>query len=150
MSLTFARESAADVIAEALPLMHAHWAEVAYDDRPYDPYVAGYLAIDKVGGMRLFTARDEGGKLVGYVCFTVAPCMNHQTEIHAHEVGTYLAPDARRGGAASAFLEHAQAALVAEGVKEIHYRVPTKHPTLGKILMRRGFTHDDNEFVRRY
>lgn len=147
--MIFAREAAANVIDEALPLMYAHWAEVAYDDRPFDPYVAGYLTLDRVGGMRLFTAREDG-VLVGYICFTVAPCMNHQTEIHAHEAGTYLLPTARRGGAAQAFLDHAQAALVAEGVREIHYRVPTKHPTLGKILMRRGFTHDDSEFVRRF
>lgn len=147
--MIFARETAANTIDEALPLMRAHWDEVAYDAKPFDPFVAGYLALDAAGAMRLYTARVDG-KLVGYVCFTVAPCMNHQTEIHAHEAGTYLAPEARKGGAARAFLEHAEAALVAEGVREIHYRVPTRHMTLGKILMRRGFTHDDNEFVRRF
>lgn len=147
--MIFAQETAAAALDEALPLMRAHWDEVAYDDRPFDPYLAGYLAIESAGGLRVFTAR-EGGRLMGYIAFAVAPCMNHQTEIHANEAGTYLAPEARRGSTARLFLDYADAKLVAEGVKEIHYRVPTKHPTLGKILMRRGFTHDDSEFVRRF
>jgi L-amino acid N-acyltransferase YncA len=146
----FQREAAKDALEEILPLMQAHWAEIAYDDTPFDPDTDAYVMADAGGLLRLFVARDEGGRIAGYVAFLVAKSLNHRTLKHAHETGVFLRKTARRGRLAFQLLDYADAALVGEGVRAIHYTAPKEHPGLGNILARRGYKQEETIWVRRF
>ena len=149
--ITYQREQANLVVQDIVPLMHEHWTEIAYSqhEAPYDPDIDAFLRLDAAGALRLFTARDDGD-LVGYACYMVFQSLNHRTERHANESGVFIHPGWRRGLTAWRMLKHADGELVREGIKAIHYNVPRAHPTLGVLLERRGYSHSDDGFVRRF
>lgn len=147
--ISYQREPAEMTLPDLMPLMHKHWAEVAYCADPFDPDTDAYLALERAGLLRLFTVRDDGW-LVGYVCYILGPAVNQRTKLVANECGMFVLKEARKGRIALRLLDFAEGVLVAEQVREVHYAVPKEHPGLGIILARRGAQHEDSIYVRRF
>ena len=60
-SLSFAVEHFDDVIVEAEPLLAEHWREIAvHQDVPLKPSYLFYRKMDKMGALKIFTARRGG------------------------------------------------------------------------------------------
>ena len=70
--MKFQRQKAQDVFKEMIPLLEAHWQEIAhYKDIPLDPDFDAYFRAEDAGMLRVFTARDENDVLIGYAVFLI-------------------------------------------------------------------------------
>ena len=66
-ALKFAWEPFESVIEEALPLLRRHYAELGLEGEPFDPNWRALFAMACVHkDLRIATARDVDGRLVGY------------------------------------------------------------------------------------
>ena len=135
----FSRESFALSWADARPLLHKHWIEIAYyQDIPLDPDVERYQALDDSGKLRIYTARVDN-RLVGYAVFFVSLHPHYKTSLQASEDVLYLDPDYRRWHLGSSLIDYAERELAGEGVAAIYQHVKAKHPALGAILTSKGY-----------
>jgi GNAT superfamily N-acetyltransferase len=137
--LTFQAESFRDILPELEPLHAAHYAET-------EQHLAGialapdyaYMAErERMGSLLQFTARDAARRLVGNLRVYLGRSL-HTGRRFAEEDTIYLLPVARRGGAADAFMDYAEAALARLGIDEA--RADTKLVNhAGRWLNRRGY-----------
>lgn len=134
------RESFAEVIADALPVLRAHWAEVVTFPRfPFDLDVAGYERLDAAGMLRIFTGRIDG-RLIAYASFVVCR--------HAHYAGSgdqarldaiYVLPEYRGRYVGMHLIRYCDGMLAAEGVSAVFHGAPVAEPTFANLLMRCGY-----------
>lgn len=147
LSVVFARESLTpELWAEAVPLLVAHWAEVAhYPDIPLSPDVAIYQANEDAGVLRVFTARDYD--LVGYALYLVhtAPQARHSIQAVCDVI--YVRPESR-GWTGPTFMRWVDAQLAAEGVQVTYHHVPAQHD-FSHILERMGYEPVDIVLAKR-
>ena len=106
------------LLEEALPLLRAHWAEVAhYLDIPLEIDTDMYLGASVAGLVRCYTARADGesrwwlrqdgcedrrcsaanGELLGYAVFFVRPNLHYKQSKQAVQDVVYLHPSVRGG-----------------------------------------------------
>src|SRR5699024_275904 len=96
MSLYYRAEPVARVWGELLPLLEAHYHEVAhYQDIPLCPDRERYEAVEANGMLRLYTARDDAGALVGYAVFFVQTNAHYATSLQAVQDVLFVHPDYR-------------------------------------------------------
>lgn len=144
-----ARELFRDVFDEALPLLRAHWAEIAsFLDIPLDVDVPRYLAMEESGNLRVFTVR-EAGKLVGYAVFVVARNAHYAGSLQAVQDVLYIERSARGALHGLRLLRHCDEALRTEGVQVVVQHVKNKHPTLGVIAQRCGYEPVETIYAKR-
>ncbi len=154
---TFAQEPlSADLWAEAMPLLVAHWAEVAhFKDIPLEPDLAMYRAADLNGAVRVFTVRRTEfvadnvlrDVLVGYALFTVRPNPHYASSVQAFQDVLYIDPTAR-GGTGYRFIKWCDEQLRAEGIAAVYQHVKAAHD-FGKILERQGYELVDYIYAKR-
>jgi len=149
MGVHLAREPLTeDLWCEVLPLLFAHWKEIAhYQDIELTPDRGRYATMEKAGLLRLFTARTPEGLLVGYACFTVAPSLHYAQSIQAQQDVVYVQPN-MRGAIGRDFLRFCTAELAGEGVQVIYHHVKAKHD-FGPLLERDGFELVDRIYAKR-
>ena len=146
--ILFAVESFRAVLPELEPLHAAHYAETE-KHLPADAMAPDYAYMaerERIGSLLQFTARDADGALVGnlrmYLGFSL-----HTGRRFAEEDTFYLAPAARRGWVANAFLAYAEDALAELGITEA--RADTKLVnTASKLLRRRGYAPIAIKFIK--
>ena len=126
------------------PLITDFLAET--ERRQADPDTARYAALERAGKFLFFTVR-RATVPVGF-CSVMLDAAPMGGETTAYEDGLYLAPDARRGFVAAAFLRYMVAALDQLGVVEIGANATLTAPT-NHILPRLGFSHAANQYLRR-
>lgn len=164
--IQFARESLTDDLwAEALPLLEAHWKEVAhYQDIPLAVDRAVYDASDAAGAVRVFTARDitrethdiiDGrhvygfgvNRLVGYALFFVRPHPHYAGSLQAAQDVIYLDPTCR-GGNGLRFMQFCETMLAKEGVQVVsqHLKIAHEHDRTMRAL---GYEAMDVIWVKR-
>lgn len=155
--IQFARESLTDDLwAEAMPLLEAHWREVAhFQDIPLNVDRAVYDASDAAGAVRVFTARETStvidrvpfrsiadsangkppehsrtlrrpGDLVGYALFFVRPHPHYAGSLQAAQDVIYLDPSCR-GGNGIRFMRFCEEQLAAEGVQVVSQHLKIAH-----------------------
>lgn len=125
--------------AEMEPLLRREW-EAASEDKalfPFDPAWDRCEAIEKMGLVRLFTARSSG-VLVGYVGYIVASGLHSQRVMKATSDIMWIEPHARNGGAAKRLLTFAEENLREEGLVMMHTLTNEDHPGLARLLESRG------------
>lgn len=164
MSVTFAREPLTDALwDEALPLLHAHWKEIArFPDIELAPDRALYASSEAAGILRCFTARQwpmfqlnadlvpvkvDDGVLVGYALYFVRPAPHYRHSVQAVQDVLYLSPSVR-GGTGYKFIRWCDEQLAAEGAQCVYQHVKTAHD-FGKILERQGYEQVERIFVKR-
>lgn len=143
------RESFADVIAEARPLLCEHYLEIEhYQDIPLAVNEPGYQRIDAAGFLRIYTAR-RAGILVGYACFLVDYNSHYATSKQAKQDVVYVEQSSRGAFVGIRLLKFADAALKAEGVQVVYHHVKLSHPALGALLKHQGYEPIEVTYGRR-
>jgi GNAT superfamily N-acetyltransferase len=147
-STTFQREKATfDLFEELLPLLEAHYLEIAhFQDIPLEPDFDRYVKLDENGVLRVFTARDEAGKLVGYSVYLVSFNLHYRSSLQAIQDILYISPDRR--GFGRKFIAWCDDQLRAEGVQATYHHVKSAHD-FGPLLARMGYECVDHIYARR-
>lgn len=159
MTTVFARETLTEhLIAEMLPLLSAHWREVAqFQDIPLDVDIATYLNAESSGLARCYTVREpfvfdtfppSSNALVGYAVFFVRPNPHYRASVQAVQDVLYLDPS-MRGGKGGEFIGWCDEQLRAEGVQISYHHAKLAHPQLGKALARLGYEPVETIWARR-
>lgn len=148
-TVTFQREPIRALWAELWPLLVAHWEEIAtWPDIPLDPDREAYAEADDAGLLRLYTARDAAGLLVGYAAYVVRTHLHYRHSKQAVQDVVYLRPECRRGRIGRQLLEYGDAQLAGEGVQVVYQHVKLTH-NFGPLLERLGYEHVENVYARR-
>ena len=145
--ISFQREEVTESLyKEALPLLIAHYEEIVpFKDIPLEVDVNQYIAMDKAGVLRCFTARKEG-VLVGYSNYFVRKHPHFSSSLQALSDILYVSP-AYRGFGVS-FLQWCEERLKSEGIQQIYQSVTPKHD-FGRMLERMGYEKADTQYTKR-
>lgn len=146
--MKFKREIASESLFEELrPLLFAHWREIAhYQDIELKPDWSTYLKVEEMGCLRVFTARDDQEKLIGYAVFMVRPNLHYSDSIQACQDILYV--DKERRGFGAKFIAWCDRALQAEGVQAVYHHVKREH-NFGSLLERMGYQLVDLIYSKR-
>lgn len=150
--VAFRKERFIDVIAEAKPLLMAHWQEIArYKDIPLAVDEASYQALDEAGKLRVYTARNAAGKLVGYAAFIVGQNLHYCTSgPQAKQDVLFVHPDYRGTGRVGLLLiDCIDQALAAEGVQVVYHHEKVSHPALGRVLRHLEYENVERIWAKR-
>lgn len=147
-SVRFAREPLSEELwCEALPLLFAHWQEIAhYKDIPLAPDREVYARTDMAGLLRVYTARDDAA-LVGYAVYFVKAALHYSGSVQAVSDVIFL-DRSMRGLNGWKFLKFVDQALTEEGVEVAYHHVKLAH-NFGPILERMGYEAVETIFSRR-
>jgi hypothetical protein len=146
--MRFQKESfTEELFEEAYPLLFQHWREIAhYQDIPLDPNLEGYMAANEAGGLRVYTARDNEGVLVGYAVFIVRRNLHYSSSLQAIQDILYIAPTRR--GLGGYFIHWCDDRLKEEGVQVVYHHVKEAH-NFGALMERLGYELVDHIYARR-
>lgn len=148
---TFQRERAHDVYCEMEPLLRKHWEEIAhYADIKLNPDTAFYTAMEDAGALRVFTARDDFRKLVGYAVYFVKRNPHYRDSLQAVQDILFLEPANRGTTVGYRLIKFADDGLRDEGVQVVYQHVKAK-PELdfGPLLEKQGYVMVDKIFAKR-
>lgn len=128
MSITYQEEPIYKVFHEAKKLLEDHWHEVAnhQDTRPLDIDETTYQMLNRLGYIKVFTARDND-KIIGYASFTISNHLHYKTWKMAVNDVYYVDP-AHRGkdGIAKDFFTTIESWLKDQGVRSVTYMDKTQ------------------------
>ncbi len=145
--MIFQRESIRSVWDEMLPLMHAHYKEIApFHDIELNPQKDRYVALCDASVVYLFTARSHSGELIGYNSFFVSPHLHHENSLQALQDVIYISPEHRGFGAK--FISWCDGYLKSSGVQIVMQCLKATH-NHGPMLERQGYKLLDLVYVRR-
>lgn len=103
---------------ELLPLLEAHWAEIArYPDVPLDPDIEAYTVLEQSGQLHGYTMR-EAGRLIGYAFYFVRPNLHYRGSLQAMQDVFYVVPEHR--ARAAQLLRYSERRLRELGVQVVH------------------------------
>lgn len=146
----YQRESIRDVYVEAIPLLQAHYREIAfYPDIPLDPDWPVYFGAEDQGYLRIYTARLHD-QLIGYAAFFVRLNIHYCGSKQAAQDVIYVSSEYRKGRVGLGLIRFCERELKAEGVQVVmqHSKHDPKH-VYGSLLMRLGYSHMDDIYVKR-
>ncbi len=147
--LVFARENGLEVFDEALPLVLAHYQEIAtWHDIPLDPDLAAYAEVERAGMLRTYCARNAYGQLVGYAVFLVRHNLHYRQSKQALQDVLYLDPAYRGRALGLRFIRWCDEQLAAEGVQVVYQHVKRAHD-FGPLLERLGYQPLETTYARR-
>lgn len=135
--MKYALESTA-LADEAMDIFSAHGKEVVnHTATPIKIDIEAYQRAERVGCLRVFTARSEEGELAGYAIYYVAIHPHYLTP-QAIQDGMYILPKFRGLHVSSLLLKWVHKQLATEGVLDVYQSVPCSND-FGVILYRLGF-----------
>lgn len=144
MTLSYQVESITVIRDEGDDLLHAHWQEIAAfkNCQKLDPDWATYEKMEAAGRLWTMTARNEQGRLVGYIVMGIAYSLHYKGLLSAAEDVHFLERDYRKGMAGYFMLRFMIKAMRERGVKFLSIR--TKAARSHEILFKRlGMTMHD-------
>ena len=146
--MKLARERAQDIFDEAMPLLRAHYREIAHhQDIPLDPDFERYKHLEDLNVLRCYTARDdEDGRLLGYAVFIVSPNLHYRKSIQAMQDVLYVRPENR--GTGLRLVRYADECLAADGVQVVTQHIKAAH-NFGAALERMGYELIDLIYQKR-
>lgn len=141
--MRFAKETVLGVYEEVMPLLSAHYEELAHrrESMPLDPDWGQYVALEERGAMHVFTARAQG-VLVGYSAFFLNPHLHHQNTVVAMNDVLYLTPEMRSGLNGSRFIDYCEQQMRGMGAHRIVWRIPAKHDW-SALMYRKGYEDEE-------
>ena len=147
--MTFAVEPYEAVIAEMVPFYADHWREVGPldDGLPLELDHDRYFQMARLGIIRVATARDTRGALVGYNMAFVGPHLRHKNNLTASVDLVYLAPEWRTGRTGYEFLTFGVEMLRQIGVTKMFFGCPVAHD-FSVLLRRLGFRESERIFTK--
>lgn len=148
-ALALTREGLGTFFDEGMPMFKQHWEEISsYIDIPLNIDIDRYLELEAADKLRIFTARING-VLVGYAVFIVGYNMHYLESFQAVQDIVYIDPAFRGMWLGVRLLRHCDEQLALEGVQVAAHHVKIKHPALGVILKRLGYSAVETIFTRR-
>lgn len=135
--LKLAIERLTDILSEVEELWRSHFQEVVPQQAAsYNPDREGFLALERAGRLRLFTARIDG-RLIGQLGFIVHRSRHTQLWV-AEEEFLFVRREDRGGGIADELVRFGLLELRDEGIEEV--RFSDKQPSdLEPFLKKFGF-----------
>ena len=131
---------------EIYPLFVKHWEEIAhYKNIPLEPDYEKYKEIEKVGMLRIFTAREDG-KLIGYCVYFINHNLHYKSTIQALQDVLFVQKEKR--GFGMKFIKWCDEQLKNEGVNVVHQHIKKAH-NFGPMLERIGYELVDLIYARR-
>ena len=146
--MRFQREKVYDLWSEVMPLLEAHYREIAhYQDIPLEPDRPLYEMAEASGSLRVFTARaGSHDALVGYAAYFVREHPHYVSLLNATMDVVFLLPAFRGNGLE--FIAWCDSQLKAEGVETVTQHVKVKHD-FSPMLERMGYEWVEKIMVRR-
>lgn len=130
-------ETAQTILNEGSKLLFDHWEEIAhYQDITINIDEDLYLEAEKSGNLKVFTARNDELKLVGYAIFFIRRNAHYKDSIQATQDVLYVDPEYR--GKGGAFIFWCEEKLRSFGVQVVYHHVKVKHDW-GKLLEQNGY-----------
>ena len=142
--MRFTTEKVADVEDAILELAPRHNAAAGWAPR-LNVAVGNYLALERVGALRVYVAWTPEGAVAGYGVFVISPHMHYGVRV-ATQDSLYVLPAWRPH--ALEFMAWQDRQLEAEGVEAI-FRCSTRRHPYGPALERLGYSQDSVIYVRR-
>jgi GNAT superfamily N-acetyltransferase len=147
LNYLFQRENWSVIQTQGASLTKKHYLEIAhYQDIPLDLDHEAYLALERNGNLRVFTARDEDGALVGYAIFFLRMTMHYKSSLQAVQDILYI--DKEHRGFGKKFIEWCDCALAGERVQVVYHHVKCAHD-FSPMLERLGYQQIDKIFGKR-
>lgn len=145
---SFRREIAGPKLFEELaPLLQKHYEEIAhFKDIVLDPDWDQYDKLEQVGALRVYTARDHEGVLIGYSVYFIRHNLHYKNSRQAMQDILFIDPERRGFGAK--FILWCDKQLKEEGVQVTYHHVKSKH-NFGPMLERIGYELVDLIYARR-
>lgn len=147
--MDFKQEFLATCFEEAGELFELHYREIALnqDAIKLNPDIEQYEEAERIGALKIFTARDEG-KIVGYFAVLVTRSLHYADHIYANNDVIFLHPEYRKGFTASKLIKFALDCLAQDGISMVFINTKLHRPF--DILLRRlGFDHVENVYAKR-
>lgn len=137
------RETIAEFRDDAEALFQADWQETNphADKIPLAMDYARYDEIEQEGRLFIFAARDDEGRLVGYIGFIEQKSMQHQARL-AGCTGLFICKEHRGRMLAMQLIRSALDALKAEGIVKVSISSGPMHD-IGPMLARFGFIREE-------
>ena len=146
--MKFAIEKISDTWDEAHDLMLENHKETGSTDSiEFNPDKDKYLAIENVGLMKLFTARDEG-KLVGYAIFLISVHLHYSCQLWAMQDVMFM-KNTHRGIGSYRFMKWVDEELANLGVNVVLRSVHVRKD-YSRILEKIGYQKIETSFMRRF
>jgi len=137
--MKFQRELAQDVFEEMIPLLKKHWEEIAhFKDIPLNPDVELYYQMEDAGTLRVYTARTEEGKLVGYCVFFLRNNLHYRSSFQALQDVLFIDPD-HRGMFGAKFILWCEGQLEYEGVQVVFQHIKVATQKTVELMKRLGY-----------
>jgi GNAT superfamily N-acetyltransferase len=147
--MTFKEEKLSDAIEEMKPLFEIHRQEITfYKDILLNPDYEAYAKIEKAGLTRVYTARDDSNKLIGYAVFFVKGNLHYKQSLVATEDIIYVAQEYRRGTIGTRLIKFCDDELRKLGVQVVSHHVKFDHDW-SKILLRMGYDRQEMNLTKR-
>jgi len=144
--MRFSRESL-KTYDEAYPLIIEHYKEISnFHDIKLDPDFEIYKAVEDAGTLRVFTARDDSGTLIGYAVFIVKSNIHYKSSLQATQDVIFIKKKNR--GTGMKFISWCDEQLKSEGVQVVYHHVKVKQ-NFGPALERLGYELIDLIYGRR-
>ena len=139
----FAEEMYDEVIDEIAPLFEQHWEEIALnkDKIKLSPDLSKYKALNDLGILRIFTARNEG-LLVGYFVVIAQPHLHYQEHTFAMNDIIYIHPDYRGSTVAYRMIKYVEKVLKKDGVSVLMINMKVFAP-FDNLLEKLQFTNTE-------
>lgn len=121
MNIVYEEEAIEDIIEDIKPILNKHWEELANNKeiRPLAVDFDKYIKLNQLGTMKLFTARDENTKLIGYFTFYISNNLHYKDWKYASCDVYYLDPSYRSKGIGKEFVSEMENWLRSLGVKSV-------------------------------
>ena len=145
--LVFQREEVThSLFNEALPLLKEHYREIArFKEVPLDVDIDQYVACEKAGILKCYTARGEG-ELIGYSNYIIRAHPHFKSSIQAISDILYISPSHR--GFGKQFLLWCEQQLRDCGVQYV-YQAVTPECDFGHLLERINYSRVDSTYAKR-
>ena len=149
-NVTFQEEYiTAELFDEMFSLLEYHRKELSHlQDIQLNPNIEQYIMLSSLGSCRMYTARNEDGKLVAYLCYFVHRNLHYQDYIYAMQDVLHVDPSHRGYFIANRLIEFANKELENIGVNVVTQHVSTKKD-FGKLLERLGYNFAEKVYMRR-
>ncbi len=137
-----------ELFEEMLPLFYKHWREIAhYQDIELNPDINFYESANRIGMLRIFTAREQE-KLCGYCVYLVKQNPHYKDSKQASQDILFMDPEMRGNMQGFKFIRWCDTQLSVEGVQAVYQHVKTKH-NFGPALERMGYELVDLIYAKR-
>lgn len=145
--MKFQMEKLCDSLEEAKPLLQQHWAEIAhYKDIPLNPDYDSYAKLEQLGRLRIYTARDDQQKLIGYAVYILDHALHYKQILVAKQDIVFVVPNRR--GVGVFLLRYCDEDLKKIGVHMVSHHVKAAH-NWGKALEIMGYELQDLMYTKR-